>query len=945
MRRAINAYLGPFLAVLGLMVLAAGTATYILSQQNFRFPLVEDGPFRVQAELASARAVAPGQGQSVRVAGVKIGDIGDVELEDGRAVVTLEIEQRFKHLVRTDSTALLRPKTGLKDMFLELDPGHGRPLDEDDRIEIADTAPDVDLDEVLGVLDEDGRDYLKLLISGAGKGIDGRGADMREALKRLGPTVRDSARVTRASAARRRELRSLVRHYGLLTRELGRSDRDIVRLVRGSNAVFGSIAPEERALSRSVAELPGTLRTAESTLVKAGALGRRLEPALQALRPSIRKLGPTGEALLPLAREATPILRDRIRPLARVGRTELEELGVGARRVARAAPGPAEGAGAAEPAAEHAGLQPGRRRGPDRRPGQGPRPPGGLPLLAGVERPERHHRVRDLRRPGRVPPLHLRQHQLHRVQRDRHPHRGDRRAGRGAAVRGVGSLMVKQAPTFGKVMAMVVFALSCVGIVLYLWLTFGGSIPLRPESYRFEAKVQEAATLPVEADVRVAGVTVGKVKRKELSAGDASTLLEIEMKPEYAPIRRDSRLIVRQKTLLGETYVELAPGRSDDELADGGRLSSTQVEPTVELDEVFSAFDRPTRTFFQRWVKQVDRAVSGRRGQDLNDSLGSLAGFTVDGERLFRVLDERRGALQRLVRDGGTVLEAIDEREGALRGLVSNSSEALRATASRDDALADTVRILPTFLDESRATLRRVERFSGDTRPLVRDLLPAANDLGPTLRDLRDVSPDLRATFRSLDPLIRAGRTGVPALARTVRGAGPVVEALNPFLDELNPVLSLLGFYQTRISGFLTNGGSALNGDFGGERYAPNTVLFESRSFERYTERPEFDRGHVYLPPNEFNRIQPLGGYDSPDCSKAIGSRNRYGDVPPNDALTTPAPAKEQLRRPVCFTSGPNLYDGTFYPRLQPGKAPVLKQLGPLDGIPPATQDRPEGPK
>ena len=294
--------------------------------------------------------------------------------------------------------------------------------------------------------------------------------------------------------------------------------------------------------------------------------------------------------------------------------------------------------------------------------------------------------------------------------------------------------MVKQAPTFGRLMAMAVFALSCVAIVLYLWLTFGGSIPLRPESYRFEAKVREAATLPVEADVRIAGVSVGKVKRKNLDAGAAATLLEIELKPEYAPITRDTRLILRQKTLLGETYIELAEGRSGEDLDDGGRLADTQVEPTVELDEVFSAFDKPTRTFFQRWVAEVDDAVSGSRGRDLNDSLGNLAGFTVDGERLFRVLDERRGALRRLVADGGTVLEAINERDGALRGLVQNSSEALEATASRDDALAESVRILPTFLDETRVTLRRVERFSGDTRPLVSDLLPAANDLGPTLR-------------------------------------------------------------------------------------------------------------------------------------------------------------------------------------------------------------------
>jgi hypothetical protein len=238
-----------------------------------------------------------------------------------------------------------------------------------------------------------------------------------------------------------------------------------------------------------------------------------------------------------------------------------------------------------------------------------------------------------------------------------------------------------------------------------------------------------------------------------------------------------------------------------------------------------------------------------------------------------------------------------------------------------------------------------VERFSGSARPVVRDLIPGARDLGPTLRDLRDTSPDLRATFEQLGPLIDASRRGLPALERTVRAAEPVVEALNPFLDEAVPVISLLGFYQTRIAGFLMNGGAALQGDFGGDRYAPNTVLFEQKSLERYFDRPEFDRGHTYLPPNEFNRIQPLGAYDSPDCSRAIGPRNRFGDVPQDDALDAPPLLKMTARRPACFTSGPNLYNGRFYPIPGRGDAPVKEQLGPLDGFPPATQDRPENPR
>lgn len=505
--------------------------------------------------------------------------------------------------------------------------------------------------------------------------------------------------------------------------------------------------------------------------------------------------------------------------------------------------------------------------------------------------------------------------------------------------------MIKQAPTPGRVLAMLAFALSCAGILLFLWLTFGGPIPLQPKSYRFEVAVPEASTLATEADVRVAGVDVGKVTSKRLEKGGARTLLEVELRPEYAPIPRDARMILRQKTLLGESYMELAPGRSRQMLADGGRLPDSRVEPTVELDEVFSAFDRPTRQFFRSWLHEVNRAVAGRRGRDLNDALGNLAGFTIDGDRLFRILDERRGSLRRLVANGGVVLAAINQRRNALRGLIASSNDALGATASRDDALAETVQILPTFLDETKATLARVERFSGDTEPLVRDLLPAARDLGPTLRDLRDLSPDLEATFRNVGPLIRASEKGLPALERTVRGAGPVVESLQPFLNELDPILSLLGFYQTRVAGFLTNGGAALQGHFGGDRYAPNTVLFEPRSFTRFTERPDFDRGNTYLPPNEFNKIQPLGAYDSTDCSKAIGPRNRYGDVPRNDALDVPDPAKAYARRPPCFTSGPNLFDGTFFPIPKVGKAPVLKQLGPLDGFPPASQERPQGPR
>ena len=492
--------------------------------------------------------------------------------------------------------------------------------------------------------------------------------------------------------------------------------------------------------------------------------------------------------------------------------------------------------------------------------------------------------------------------------------------------------MIKQSPGIGRVLTMVVFALSCVGIVLFLWLSFGGPVPLRPESYRFQVGLPEATTLAVESDVRISGVSVGKVKTKELDRGAVRTLVEVEIKPRFAPLPRDTRAILRQKTLLGETYLELSPGnREKGDLPDDARLPDAQVEPTVELDEIFSAFDRPTQRAFARATRELARALAGGRARDLNDALGNLEGATTQGERLLSVLDRQRSTLRSLIGDGSVVLGALSDRRGALGGLIRNANQAFEATAARDEALAETIGVLPTFLDESRATLTRVAAFTDNAAPVVSGLQPVADDLTPTVRDLAALAPDLEATFRSLVPLIESAREGLPALARTVTAARPVVHALEPFLDELGPILSLLNFNQTRVAGFITNGTVGIDADFGGQRYNNVVPLVDPRSFMTFTERPEFDRGNAYLQPNFANRIIALGAYESTDCRTAIGRRNSYGDVKPNDAVDSPPLLKVERRRPACLVAGPSLYDGRVVsiprrgriPRREPPRGPA----------------------
>lgn len=476
--------------------------------------------------------------------------------------------------------------------------------------------------------------------------------------------------------------------------------------------------------------------------------------------------------------------------------------------------------------------------------------------------------------------------------------------------------MVKETPSVGRLLAMVAFAASCVGILLFLWLSFGGSVPLKPQTYRMKVDFPEAATLVAEADVRLAGVTVGKVKKKILVKKGARTEVELEIKNAYAPIPKDTHAILRQKTLLGETYVELAPGNpKKGMLPDGGKLANNQVEPTVQLDEIFNAFDKPTRQAFQQWVRELAKAAKGDGGQNLNDSFGNLEGFAVDGSQLLEQLSIQSTAVQRLIRNTGVVFGAINQRQGALRQLVVNSNNTFQATASRDEALAETFRVFPTFLDESKATLARLETFSRRTRPLVNELKPVADDLGPTVRDLGNLAPDLEGLFRDLNPLIRASRTGVPDLTRVLRGAQPLFESAHVFFPEINPILSLLNFHQETVAGFITNGGADLNSKPGGQRVQNQIGIVDpNTAFTTLRTRPQNERGNAYGQPNYLERAVSLGTIESFDCKPEGGELKTPVDG------TSPA---DKSKRVPCFLAPPSLYSGKKYNFQRKGHSPV----------------------
>lgn len=332
MRSAIQKHIGDSIAIVVLVVVALAASGYILSHQRFYLPnwvpVIGTNFFEVKGEFSTAQSVTPGQGQTVDIAGVPVGEIKRVDLEQGRAVVTMQIKQKYAKLVKRDATMLLRPKTGLKDMVIEMDPGTpGTPSVPDGfTIPVSQTRPDVNLDEILSNLDRDTRDYLRLLVAGGGEALRNNGPNFSNAFRRFAPLNRDIAKVTSEVGKRHKNLAHLVHNLQLLLTAVGGKDKQLAELVVSQNAVFQSFANQDANLRKTLQLLPGALDTTQSALQKSDVLSTKLGPALRDIRPGARALGPAQVATRGFARGTIGPIKNQIRPFTREAKPTVEAL-------------------------------------------------------------------------------------------------------------------------------------------------------------------------------------------------------------------------------------------------------------------------------------------------------------------------------------------------------------------------------------------------------------------------------------------------------------------------------------------------------------------------------------------------------------------------------------------------------------------------------------------
>ena len=470
--------------------------------------------------------------------------------------------------------------------------------------------------------------------------------------------------------------------------------------------------------------------------------------------------------------------------------------------------------------------------------------------------------------------------------------------------------MSKRAPSTTQLLIIAGFALSCFGILLFLWVTFGGPTPFKAKPYQIKVPFNEATQLAEQSDVRISGVNVGKVQNIALAPNGRQALATVDIDDKYAPLPESTRAILRTKTLLGETYIELTPGdRDGPELADGGEVPEANVAESVQLDEIFRTFNPQTRAAFQEWMQEAAVAINGQ-GQSLSYAIGEFEPTFQEFEKLFRILDTQKVAVSQLFRNGATTFSALRGREGQLANLIQSSNRVFQTAGARDRDIEALFKAFPTFLDESKLTVERLKTFAQNADPLMRQLVPVAEQLSPTLIAFGRLAPEAKGLFEGLVPVIARAPSGFPALRKLFRdNFPPLLRAVDPFIRNLNPLLTGLGLYKREVTSFFGNITASLISELTTENEKGEHIHFlrtmgpiNTETLSTYGNRLTINRNSAYSPPEwAKDLLAGLPSFITSQCTAGI-TATPVSTTPENEGFREHVPRfKEQKNSGEAF--------------------------------------------
>jgi ABC-type transporter Mla subunit MlaD len=526
--------------------------------------------------------------------------------------------------------------------------------------------------------------------------------------------------------------------------------------------------------------------------------------------------------------------------------------------------------------------------------------------------------------------------------------------------------MQKRAPTLANILVIVLFALSCFGLLLFLWDSFGGPVPLKPKGYRFTVELSRTLALAEQSDVRVRGVDVGHVVSLATHA-NGTTDVTVEMDHQYAPISSADRVMLRQKTLLGETYIELfPPGTSGQEITegpsqspgaggqrdadvvsghpvpDGGQLAINQVDPVVTLDDILAALDPQVQKAFKIWQQSQAAALNGR-GEQINANVAELEPFVENANKLVTILASQEGAVTAVVHNAGVLFDALTERDNQFRGFIVNGERTFRALGASSAQWADAFRALPAFEHGATATLREFDNLATVAGPVLEESKAWERELTPLLEGVQAFTPDLNNLLTNLGPFTSASKKGLPAFERVLSELTPLLGNVTPTLRNFEPFLKFTGEYVPELQALFANATAATqahdkNNDVANDQIqhylrALNTISPEGLAV--YSQRIGTDRGNPYFQPGGL-RLLGGGGLQvfstancadsapsaNPETANATVSKSIIEQLIKDNVVNESGSTTNKVGAPACTQQPPFTWEGATsqYPHVTSAK-------------------------